>query len=99
MLTEFATEEGFRDAVARELAEYEHLGHRIGLALTAAPLRERFDDDYLTVGWAFQTAAVPAAVAAVSAPEPQFDPDPDPEPEPELAVEPSDVEVAEALAA
>jgi len=58
---DFATEEEFRAAVQTELAQFEHVGHRIGLAVTAAPIRERIGREFETVGWAFRTDTVPVA--------------------------------------
>jgi hypothetical protein len=56
----------FREAVQGELASFEHIGERLGVALVAAPIRERAlqGGDWFTVAWAFQTATVPAATAA-----------------------------------
>jgi hypothetical protein len=59
----------FREAVQGELASFEHIGERLGVALVAAPIRERavLGGEWFTSAWAFQTATVPAASAVVDA--------------------------------
>lgn len=81
---DYETVEDFRIAVANELAAFEHIGERFGIALVAAPAKQRVGDRYVTVGWTFNTATVPAARAVE---------EPEPEPLPELSEE----EVAEIL--
>jgi hypothetical protein len=77
---DYQTDEEFRHAVAAELASFELIGHRIGLALTAAPVRMKIDNSVLTVGWQFQTNAVPlvrqgeAPVAPPVVEEPEAEP-------------------------
>ena len=58
---DFSTDDEFRNAVAAELAAFENIGHRIGLALIASPIRERVGRNFLTAGWAFRTETVPTA--------------------------------------
>jgi hypothetical protein len=58
---DFSTDEEFRQAVVTELAAFENIGHRIGLALIASPIRERTGRDFVTTGWAFHTETVPTA--------------------------------------
>lgn len=63
--SDFMTDEGvdeaaFRGAVQHELAMAEHIGERLGVAILAAPKRQRFGDLWITVGWRFQTASIPA---------------------------------------
>jgi hypothetical protein len=64
---QFETEDDFRNAVAQELAAFEHLGFRTGRALVATPLRlpthRPLDakEDWITVGWTFREVFVPAA--------------------------------------
>jgi hypothetical protein len=72
MLDEFEALEDFRQAVTQELAGLENLGHRIGGAYVATPIRipqkvEREgivglpETEYVTIGWAFKQAFAPAA--------------------------------------
>lgn len=65
---EFAYEADFRQAVAEELARLENLGHRVGGAVIATPVRVKSDgqvirgiDEYETVAWVFQHKFMPAA--------------------------------------
>jgi hypothetical protein len=67
---DFSTDDEFRQAVVTELAAFENIGHRIGLALIASPIRERTGRDFVTTGWAFHTETVPTA-RETRAPEPQ----------------------------
>lgn len=53
-------EAAFRAAVQNELALAEHIGERLGVAIIAAPRRRRFGDLWVTEGWRFQTASIPA---------------------------------------
>lgn len=75
---DFETEEAFRQAIEIELARFEHLGFRTGRALIAAPIRTRAEDDgtYITIGWRFQEAFMPAAKPAVAEAEPELEPEP-----------------------
>lgn len=57
---DFETDDQFRAAVELELARFEHIGERFGIALVAAPIKHQVGGDYVTVGWSFQTATVPA---------------------------------------
>jgi hypothetical protein len=59
----------FREAVQGELASFEHIGERLGVALIAAPIRTRLlpNGEWFTSAWGFQTATVPAATAAAEA--------------------------------
>lgn len=95
---DYESEEHFREAVAAELASFELIGHRIGLALTAGPIREKVGQTVVTRGWVFETAAVPLA----GQPRPVQRPQPEPvveEPEPvvefpgEVTVEDGDEKV------
>jgi hypothetical protein len=64
-------EQAFRAAVQQELALAEHLCERLGVAIVAAPIRTRFPDgDFFTIGWAFETATIPAAHRAEADVEP-----------------------------
>ena len=58
---DYGTDDEFRAAVVNELAAFENIGHRIGLALISSPIRERVGSSFTTVGWAFRTETVPAA--------------------------------------
>jgi hypothetical protein len=78
---EYADEEEFREAVARELAGLENMGHRLGRGFVVTPLRQARELGgtrvYDTVGWAFQETFMPAVAVA-----PALEPDPVEEPEP-----------------
>lgn len=71
---DYETDEQFRGAVELELARFEHIGERFGIALVAAPVKRVIDDEYVTVGWTFQTATVPAARAVEPEPEAELPP-------------------------
>jgi hypothetical protein len=59
-LRDYETEEDFRQAVASELASFEHIGERLGIGLVAAPIRRQMDGGgWFTAGWMFETATVP----------------------------------------
>lgn len=58
---DYQTDDEFRAAVELELARFEHIGERFGIALVAAPVKQVIAGEYVTVGWTFQTATVPAA--------------------------------------
>jgi hypothetical protein len=62
-LSDYETEDDFRQAVAQELAGFEHIGERLGVGLVAAPIRTRSHNggEWFTAGWVFKTATVPAA--------------------------------------
>lgn len=84
-LSEFETEEAFRDAVAGELARVENIGHRMGGALIATPIRvevpleERTHPqvrEHVTQGWVFSHEMAPAVRPAQPAAPPE-DPEPD----------------------
>lgn len=53
-------EDAFRAAVQHELAMAEHIGERLGVAILAAPRRERLGSLWITLGWVFKTASVPS---------------------------------------
>jgi hypothetical protein len=63
---EYHSDNEFREAVAGELASFEHIGERLGIALIAAPIRTQAQDGgtWFTAAWGFKTATVPAARAA-----------------------------------
>lgn len=67
-LSDYETEQDFREAVQAELAQFEHIGERLGIGVIAAPIRTRTMDggEWFTAGWVFQTATVPAARPAAS---------------------------------
>ena len=67
---DYETWEDFQVAVEQELASFRHIGDRIGLALIAAPKRERLNGRFVTTGWGFRTETVPA----LQAPEPKVVP-------------------------
>ena len=91
---DYESEEDFREAVVKELAYAEHAGHRLGLAISAGPTRERMDSgEVITHGWYFETSSVP--LLGQARPKPAPAPEPEPEPEPEV-VEPEPVELDEA---
>lgn len=83
---DYGHEDEFRAAVVNELAAFENIGHRIGLALTSAPIRERVGSSFHTVGWAFRTDTVPTA-RETPAPANVVPLPVEPEPEPEVAAE------------
>lgn len=59
-LRDYETEEEFRQAIASELASFEHIGERLGIGLVAAPIRRQMDGGgWFTAGWMFETATVP----------------------------------------
>jgi hypothetical protein len=60
-LKDYETEDDFRQAVAAELAGFEHIGERLGVGVVAAPIRAREGGEWFTRAWVFQTATVPAA--------------------------------------
>lgn len=61
-LSDYETEEDFRQAVAGELASFEHIGERLGIGVVALPVRTRTASGaWYTAGWVFKTATVPAA--------------------------------------
>jgi hypothetical protein len=65
---EYADEEEFREAVARELAGLENMGHRLGRGFIVTPLRRARELGgtrvYDTIGWAFQETFMPAVASA-----------------------------------
>lgn len=67
-LSDYETEDDFRQAVASELASFEHIGERLGIGLVAAPIRTHQlpDGPWFTVGWVFKTATVPSARSGAS---------------------------------
>lgn len=83
LASEYADEEDFREAVARELASLENMGHRLGRGFVVTPLRQGRDLAnvmvYETVGWAFRETFMPAVGGA---PALEVKPAPEPEPEP-----------------
>ena len=76
---DYEHEDAFRAAVELELARFEHIGERFGVALVATPVKKQVVDRrtgrafYMTRGWMFQTATVPAVREQVE-PEPESDP-------------------------
>jgi len=58
-LGDYETEDDFRQAVAAELAGFEHIGERMGVGLVAAPVRANQGGEWFTSAWVFQTATVP----------------------------------------
>lgn len=69
MSNDYATEDEFRSAVVNELAALENIGHRLGFAVSAVPIRERLSRSFVTTGWAFRTDTVPAVQKQEPAPE------------------------------
>lgn len=72
MLAEYGgDEEAFRRAVTEELAGLENMGHRTGGAYVATPIRVREEvnrnviglppTEFVTIGWHFKQAFMPAA--------------------------------------
>lgn len=80
---DYEDEESFRDAVARELAGLENIGHREGGAFVATPIRVELPSrmppvrEFETQAWLFKHEFMPAARRAEA-------PAPDP-PAPEAA--------------
>lgn len=83
---EYEAEEAFRGAVTEELARLENLGHRIGGAFIATPIRRELEPEerthaqvreFVTEGWVFQHDTMPAVRRQQPAPEPVEDPSPD----------------------
>lgn len=64
MDTEYASAEEFRQAVTEELAGLENIGHRLGGAFVATPLRRPVQQGelvvYETIGWHFKREFMPA---------------------------------------
>lgn len=66
-LNDYEDEATFAEAVQSELAQSQFLCDRLGVALTSCPMRRRNPradgqaDEYVSEGWAFQTATIPAA--------------------------------------
>lgn len=58
---DFPSEDEFRQAIASELASFEHIGHRLGVGVVAVPVRRRVGQDWDTAAWVFRPATVPAA--------------------------------------
>lgn len=56
---DYETEDGFRAAVADELARFEHIGYRQGFGLVAAPVRQRIGESVVTLGWTFRAERIP----------------------------------------
>ncbi len=63
-LEEFEDEDGFRDAVAQELARLENMGHRLGRGFVVTPIRRPRDLGgtvvYDTIAWCFSETFMPA---------------------------------------
>ncbi len=78
---DYETDEAFHAAVEMELARFQHVGERFGIALIATPVKKREVIDgktvYWTTAWHFQTATVPA----ISDRQPEPEPEPIPEEE------------------
>jgi hypothetical protein len=77
---DYETDDQFNAAVELELARFQHIGERFGIALIATPVKKRevLKDGrviYWTQAWHFQTATVPA----VSGSEPEVWPEPIPD--------------------
>lgn len=73
---DFETEDDFRAAVARELADLENIGHRLGGGFIASPLRQATEDasgltEYVTRGWIFEHTFMPVVKPKVE-PEPEL---------------------------
>ncbi len=83
-LEEFEDEDGFRDAVAQELARLENMGHRLGRGFVVTPIRRPRDLGgtvvYDTFAWCFSETFMPAVKPRMS--EPEGEPEHVPEPEP-----------------
>lgn len=58
---DYESEDDFRQAVAAELAGFEHIGERLGVGVVAAPIRAQEGGEWFTQAWVFQTATVPGA--------------------------------------
>jgi hypothetical protein len=59
---DYVDEDAFRQAVATELAQLEHMGERFGVGFVVAPVREASPlGGYKTVRWIFQSETIPAA--------------------------------------
>lgn len=78
---DYDTEEQFRAAVAEEMARFEHIGHRQGFGLVAAPIRQRVDGGIMTLGWQFRSERIPLVQADRTDPLPEA---PEPEEDEEL---------------
>lgn len=68
---DYETEGQFRDAVANELAAFEHIGERFGIALIATPVKQRVGEEFVTLGWTFHTATVPTVREVTATPDPE----------------------------
>jgi hypothetical protein len=96
LAADYGTEEEFRGAVTEELARLENIGHRLGGAFVATPIRRELEPEershpqvreHVTDGWVFQYETAPA-VRRQPAREPARAADPEPdELEAALAVE------------
>lgn len=61
---DYEAAEDFRAVVAQELAQFEHMGERLGVGFVCAPVREeQLPGVFKTVGWVFQTETIPAAAS------------------------------------
>jgi hypothetical protein len=84
MADDYETDDEFRKAIVEELAGLENMGHRIGGAFVATPLRLKQpathglqglpDEEYRVIGWHFKQVFMPA----VRVPEPQEESEPSP---------------------
>lgn len=63
---DYDTEEAFRAAVVDELARFEHIGHRQGFGIVAAPVRQRIGGGIVTLGWQFRAERIPLVQAGQS---------------------------------
>lgn len=58
---DYQTEDEFLAAVEMEAAKSVHLQERLGVAIVSTPIKQVVNGEYVTLGWHFATATVPAA--------------------------------------
>lgn len=69
---DYADDASFEEAVQSELAQLQFMCDRLGIAVVPSPVRDKLDradgrpSEYFSMGWAFQTASIPAVREAAT---------------------------------